>query len=738
MPETASSYPFLTPPTSNDYLGSLAHYRVVSELGRGGMGYVFKAEDSKLKRSVALKVMNQKIAEVAGSRKRFISEARAMAAIHHDNVATIFEVGESGGTPFMAMEMLKGETLEERNRRKELLDFETVIQYATDIARGLEAAHVRGIVHRDIKPANIWIEAETNRIKILDFGLALASTPVDQLAGRGSVVGTPGYLSPEQARSDPLDNRSDLYSLGVVLYEMCTGKLPIQSKSVHQQLISILAHRPKPIDEVNPDVPKPLRDMIHKLLRKEPRSRFQSAKLLEAELKVVEEACHQQSEVAQAINRLKAGLDQVTTTDAAPVAASASPQVVENGFAGIDELPAPAMDPLAIPAGPLGQPGSISGAYQAVNPHAVGGNRPTRKKPPPQPSGLQKHLPLIAIACMGLIALPLMTFFFTGLGRSNENSIVMVPSGGNTPPPAKQPPAKQPPRSSISKPADQNKKKPQPKPVAAKPTPKPTPKQKPRPAPEPAKPEPKPAATPNPAGKEENKNSKNPNQAMTASDSVVVEKPSLEPENSAEPSKEASKEPAVTAYSGPTRVVAFGTIDKRGADAMVQEGSNDNMGLRPSLGVRTKGGTEVNHTYLRFDISQLKGSGDQIQDARLVLNLFGGKQPVGATVRVIGIKDAGLWPEDRIAWINSPSNEKLPKPLSKFPVLVKTTLTKAALDKHPGQVHLGGPKMVDFLRQEKDTVTFAIAGKWDERLLRFKSRERSLEESPLLQIVVPE
>lgn len=724
MPETASPYPFLTPPTGSNFLGSLAHYRVISELGRGGMGFVFEAEDTKLKRSVALKVMNQKIAEVAGSRKRFISEARSMAAIHHDNVATIFEVGESAGTPFMAMEMLKGETLEARNRRKELLGFETVIKYATDIARGLEAAHVRGIVHRDIKPANIWIEAGTNRIKILDFGLALASTPVDQLAGRGSVVGTPGYLSPEQARSDPLDNRSDLYSLGVVLYEMCTGKLPIQSKSVHQQLISILAHRPKPIDEVNPDVPKPLRDMIHKLLRKEPRSRFQSAQQLAAELKVVEEACHQQTEIALTINRLKASLDQVAATDSAAVPSL----VTENAFAGIDELPAPAMDPLAIPAGPMGQAGTISGAYPTVNPHATT-HRPTRNKPP-ETQALLKHLPLIAIACIALIALPLMTYFFSGLGQVNETSLVTLPSQSQSSTPA----------DALNGPHRKEKQAPESKSVVAKP----------KRAPEAANPKKgKQPAVKSPAPKFGSKvNSTADKKIQTAfqpggsAKSVVVEKPSLEiepkPATELPPAPEPGKQPTASAYAGPTKVVSSGTIDQRGADAMVQKGFHDNMGLRPSLGIRTKGGVETNHTYLRFDVSRLKDMAQKIQDARLVLSFFGGKKPVGASIRVIGIKDVGLWPEDRISWSNSPSNEKLPTPLNKFPVLVETTLTQESIDQHPGKLYLGGPKLVEFLRKQKDTVTLAIAGQWDERLLRFVSRERSAKQSPILQFVVPQ
>jgi len=337
---SVTTHDFLKPPTEPGDLGVLSHYRVIDELGRGGMGFVFRAEDLKLKRPVALKVMNQRIAATPNSRRRFIHEARAMAAVHHDNVATIFEVGESNKTPFMAMEMLQGSTLEKFNKEEERLGFERIIDYARQISRGLAAAHERGIVHRDIKPANIWIEEGKERIKILDFGLALASTPVDHLAGRGAVIGTPGYLSPEQARSEPLDDRSDLYSLGVVLYELCTGQLPIQSKSVPGQLISILAHRPTPIQEINPDIPAPLCDLVHRLLRKEPRTRPSSAKTLLEQLDVVEQECHAKTEVAQAIDKLKMGLNEVVSQKSSESLFS-EPELAEE----MESIP----DPLAVP-----------------------------------------------------------------------------------------------------------------------------------------------------------------------------------------------------------------------------------------------------------------------------------------------------------------------------------------------------------------------------------------------------
>ena len=169
MATNDTTYSFLTEPKDPNELGMLGPYRVIDELGRGGMGFVFRAEDTRLRRSVALKVMNEKIAATKHSRTRFISEARAMAAVDHDNVATIFEVGEKNGTPFMAMEMLQGETLEAYKTKKQRPGFEEVIEIATQIARGLSAAHAKGIVHRDIKPANIWIESGSGRVKNTRF-----------------------------------------------------------------------------------------------------------------------------------------------------------------------------------------------------------------------------------------------------------------------------------------------------------------------------------------------------------------------------------------------------------------------------------------------------------------------------------------------------------------------------------------------------------------------------------------
>jgi serine/threonine protein kinase len=288
-------YDFLDPPGKEGEIGRLGPYRITGLLGKGGFGQVFVAEDARLKRRVALKVMTQKFAATPNSKKRFVEEARAMAAVHHDNVATIFEVGLRTGMPFIAMEMLKGKTLEGWTSEGRPFNTEQILQLGRDVACGLSAAHACGIVHRDIKPANIWIE-NSGRAKILDFGLAIAGP--DRFSRRGTVMGTPGFLSPEQARNEPVDDRTDLYSLGVVLYQMSAGKLPLVSDSVTGQMIAIIAHRPQMLQSINSDIPKPLSDLVAKLLEKEPRDRIQSAVMLEKQIDEVTRLCHSDSQAA--------------------------------------------------------------------------------------------------------------------------------------------------------------------------------------------------------------------------------------------------------------------------------------------------------------------------------------------------------------------------------------------------------------------------------------------------------
>ncbi len=315
MADAPSSIDFLEPARQDGELGRLGPYRVLETIGSGGMGRVFLAEDTRLRRPVALKVMNEKFAATPNSRKRFLEEARAMAAVDNDNVVRIYEVGERNKTPFMAMELLKGATLTPAAVGGERPDYQKMIRLARQVCHGLATAHQRDIIHRDIKPGNIWIEASSGRAKILDFGLALATGPMGQLAGRGSVVGTPGYLSPEQARNESLDDRSDLYSLGVVLFELCTGQLPFQAKSIPLMLVSIITHPTPKVRELNPEVPVPLADLIDRCLAKEARDRPASATALEAELAAVGEAIESESHAAlQIVTAAPSAASRSTTT----------------------------------------------------------------------------------------------------------------------------------------------------------------------------------------------------------------------------------------------------------------------------------------------------------------------------------------------------------------------------------------------------------------------------------------
>src|SRR5262245_5935304 len=201
---------FLAPPERPDQLGRLGPYRILAVLGRGGMGVVLRAHDPALDRLVALKVMLPGMATVPTARERFLREAKAAAALKHPHVVTIFQVGEDRGAPFLAMELLEGEPLDDRIRREGRLPLAEVLRIGRETALGLAAAHARGLVHRDIKPANLWLEGPTGHVKVLDFGLARATADQVHLTQLDMIVGTPAYMAPEQAEGKPLDPRCDL------------------------------------------------------------------------------------------------------------------------------------------------------------------------------------------------------------------------------------------------------------------------------------------------------------------------------------------------------------------------------------------------------------------------------------------------------------------------------------------------------------------------------------------------
>jgi serine/threonine protein kinase/CubicO group peptidase (beta-lactamase class C family) len=287
----------LAPPEAPDELGRLAHYRIVRVLGQGGMGVVFQAEDTQLCRPVALKVMQPSAAADPISRDRFLREARATAALEHDHIIAIYQVGQDRGAPYLAMQLLQGMPLDqwlhqwEEASTPQSVPLPEVLRIGREIAAGLAAAHARGLVHRDIKPANIWLESgRGNRVKILDFGLARGLSDNVNLTQSGVIVGTPAYMAPEQARGEAVDYRADLFSLGCILYQLCTGQRPFQAPTTIALLLAVVEATPKPVLSFNPRVPPALVDLIVRLLAKQPADRPDSAQAVVETLQAVEQS----------------------------------------------------------------------------------------------------------------------------------------------------------------------------------------------------------------------------------------------------------------------------------------------------------------------------------------------------------------------------------------------------------------------------------------------------------------
>jgi formylglycine-generating enzyme required for sulfatase activity/predicted Ser/Thr protein kinase len=252
-------------------------YRILKELGRGGMGIVYLAEDPTTKRPVALKVILQEIAQNANSRQRFLREARAMQSVKSDHIVQFHKVGEDQDRPYFVMEFLKGQTLETYLESGKELSVSSIVRIALEVAQGLADAHAQGLIHRDIKPENLFLEAPKGRIKILDFGLAREVDQGGQLTRTGGVMGTPYYMSPEQAEGKKeLDHRADIFSFGVVLYRLCTNELPFQGDTVFSIIASLLQHEPPPVEELNARIPRRLCALIESMINRNRHERPQS------------------------------------------------------------------------------------------------------------------------------------------------------------------------------------------------------------------------------------------------------------------------------------------------------------------------------------------------------------------------------------------------------------------------------------------------------------------------------
>lgn len=274
---------FLSPPSHPEMLGRIGRYEIEKVVGAGGMGVVLKGHDGELNRPVAIKVLASHLAHNGLARQRFAREGRAAAAVVHEHVVPIYGVDSDADLPFLVMHYVAGQSLQYRVDHEGQLPVADILRIGIQMAAGLSAAHAQGVIHRDIKPSNILLEQTVERVLITDFGLARAADDAS-ITQSGILAGTPHYMSPEQANGDAIDHRSDLFSLGSVLYFMATGRQPFRAERAMAVLNRICNEAHRPVWEINPEIPDELCDVIDQLLEKKPRSRFADAAQVQAAL----------------------------------------------------------------------------------------------------------------------------------------------------------------------------------------------------------------------------------------------------------------------------------------------------------------------------------------------------------------------------------------------------------------------------------------------------------------------